>query len=670
MQIADPSNDPDRLKRLATMARREGIEEVVIGLTYSISPVHTHEYYAERAAILADCADMDRLYLKDPGGLLTPDAVRELAPHFVKAAAAMPDRSGAERTIELHSHCTIGLAPLVYLEGVQAGFQVVHTASGALSRGTSQPEVFSTVRNLEAIGYETRLDLDAQTAVSEHFDQIARAKGLPPGAPREFDAVYYTHQLPGGMVTTTRRMLEELRRPELFDAVLEEVTRVRAEMGYPILVTPVSQFVASQAARNVIDGERWLNVSDETIRYFLGHYGDPRAPVDPEIAERVLTRPQAKKLRDLTPISLDGARERFGRRISEEELLLRADDARGAGRRDDRQPRAAGARARGASRTQPARHLAPRARRPAGDLRVLAHKPQGRRQGGVAPCLTGVGGPDGLRLDDVRGFVFDVDGTLAHRGPDGRARPQPGAVEVLERIRASGRKLVLFTNGSHVRSDTMARALREDGLPVADDEMLTPVDSAITYIRRRHPDAPALLFASEVVRERMVQAGIPEARGEEAEVVFVAHVDEADLPAMERAARAVERGAPLLTGSWARGYAGANGIIFSRGAMVTAAIAKVTAKRPRIVGKPSRAAVEEIRTRLGHPHRRDRGDRRRRRHGHRARSHGRLADRARPQRHHRRDPARQAPREPAAARGDRPRRGSARGARVKPYSGN
>ncbi|HEY1515999.1 MAG TPA: HAD hydrolase-like protein [Solirubrobacteraceae bacterium] len=215
--------------------------------------------------------------------------------------------------------------------------------------------------------------------------------------------------------------------------------------------------------------------------------------------------------------------------------------------------------------------------------------------------LDGLDGLDGVRLDDVRGFVFDVDGTLAHRGPDGRAQPQPGAVEVLERIRASGRRLVLFTNGSHIRSETMARALREDGLPVGDDEMLTPVESAITYIRRRHRDRPALLFASDVVRQRMVQAGIPEARGEEAEVVFVAHVDEADMPAMERAARAVERGAPLLTGSWARGYAGANGIIFSRGAMVTAAIAKVTAKRPRIVGKPSRAAVEEIRTRLGIP---------------------------------------------------------------------
>jgi oxaloacetate decarboxylase alpha subunit len=315
LKIADPSNEPARIRRLATMARQEGIEEIVVGLTYSISAVHTHAYYAERAAALADCADMDRMYLKDPGGLLTPDVVRELAPHLLAAVGGRP--------LELHSHCTIGLAPLVYLDGVQAGFGVVHTASGPLSRGTSQPEVVSTAHNLEASGYAHGLDLERQAVVSEHFYELARAKGLPAGAPREFDAAYYRHQLPGGMVTTTRRMLTELRRPELFDAVLEEVTRVRAEMGYPIIVTPVSQFIASQAAHNVIDGERWRTVSDETVRYFLGHYGEPPAPVDPQIADRVLARPQAAQLGELAPISLEGARERFGWRISEEELLLR-----------------------------------------------------------------------------------------------------------------------------------------------------------------------------------------------------------------------------------------------------------------------------------------------------------------------------------------------------------
>jgi oxaloacetate decarboxylase alpha subunit len=314
-QVADPSNDPQRLRRLAAMAKAEGVDEVVIGLTYSVSEVHTHAYYAERAAALADCADMDRLYFKDPGGLLTPSAVAELAPHFLRAAG--------ERAVELHSHCTIGLAPFVYMEGLRAGFQVLHTAVEPLARGTSNPAADTTVRNLEAEGFSHRLDLDALAEVSEHFRELARAKGLPAGAPQEFDATYYHHQLAGGMVSTTRRMLSELGKPELFDAVLEEVGRVRAEMGYPIIVTPVSQLVATQAARNVIDGERWQTVSDETVRYFLGHYGEPAAPVSPEVAERVLSRPRADELRHLEPLHLEGARRRFGRRISDEELLLR-----------------------------------------------------------------------------------------------------------------------------------------------------------------------------------------------------------------------------------------------------------------------------------------------------------------------------------------------------------
>ena len=137
-------------------------------------------------------------------------------------------------------------------------------------------------------------------------------------------------------MSTTRRMLEELRRPELFGATLEEVGRVRAEMGYPIIVTPVSQQVATQAVRNVIDEERWSNVSDETIRYFLGHFGEPPAPVDADVAERVLSRPRAEELRVLEPVRLEGARRAVRARISDEELLLRLTMPAGAGGRDRR----------------------------------------------------------------------------------------------------------------------------------------------------------------------------------------------------------------------------------------------------------------------------------------------------------------------------------------------
>jgi oxaloacetate decarboxylase alpha subunit len=314
-QIAEPSNDPEALIRLARIAREEGVEEVVVGLTYSISPAHTHGYYVERARAVAASRDIDRLYLKDPGGLLTPDAVRELCPAFIDAFAPRP--------VELHSHCTIGLGPLAYVEGLRAGIRTLHTAVAPLGSGTSNPPAAMTLRNLEAEGCSHDLDLEAMAEVSEHFWAVAREKDLPPGAPAEYDAAYYHHQMPGGMVTTTKRQLEEIGHPELFDATLEEVTSVRAEMGYPIMVTPVSQFVATQAVMNVVSGKRWSKVSNEIVRYFLGHFYEPAAPVDPEIAEQVLSSPRVAKLRELEPISLEGARERFGAGISDEELLLR-----------------------------------------------------------------------------------------------------------------------------------------------------------------------------------------------------------------------------------------------------------------------------------------------------------------------------------------------------------
>ncbi|MGH2877309.1 MAG: HAD-IIA family hydrolase [Solirubrobacteraceae bacterium] len=214
-----------------------------------------------------------------------------------------------------------------------------------------------------------------------------------------------------------------------------------------------------------------------------------------------------------------------------------------------------------------------------------------------------MGGSDGgLRLDEARAFMFDIDGTLVHRDDDGRAHPQPRANEVLERIRASGRRLVLFTNGSHVPSARIATGLRRDGLHVTDEEVLTPVDSATAWLRHHPERHPVHAFASEAVADHMRAAGVPLADGEDARAVFVAHLPEVALGEVERAARAIEaNGAPLFTSSYVRGYAGAGGIIFSRGAMITAAIAKVSGARPRLLGKPSRAAVAALRARLGVP---------------------------------------------------------------------
>jgi oxaloacetate decarboxylase alpha subunit len=120
-----------------------------------------------------------------------------------------------------------------------------------------------------------------------------------------------------------RRQLEEIRRGDLFDAALDEVARVRAEFGYPIVVTPYAQFLVTQASMNVMGPERYAQVPDEVIRYFLGHFGPPPAPVDPAVADKVLSRPRAKELAAVRPLSLEGARERFGPRMSDEEMLLR-----------------------------------------------------------------------------------------------------------------------------------------------------------------------------------------------------------------------------------------------------------------------------------------------------------------------------------------------------------
>jgi HAD superfamily hydrolase (TIGR01450 family) len=204
-------------------------------------------------------------------------------------------------------------------------------------------------------------------------------------------------------------------------------------------------------------------------------------------------------------------------------------------------------------------------------------------------------------LRDVRGFVFDVDGTLVHRA-GAEVRPLPGAKDVLDAIRESGRPFALFTNGSHMPPAAFAHELREAGLPIEDDQVLTPLCSVQTFLRS-HGDVSVLPFVTDPARGYLEKAGVRLVDDGENDVgaVFVAHPKDVDFESLELAARAVIAGARLLTGSYVAAYAGANGPILSRGAMVTAAIAKASGRRPTIVGKPSRAAVNEIEERLGVP---------------------------------------------------------------------
>ncbi len=202
-------------------------------------------------------------------------------------------------------------------------------------------------------------------------------------------------------------------------------------------------------------------------------------------------------------------------------------------------------------------------------------------------------------LDGVKAIVLDVDGTLVHRAGD-EVHVQPGAREVLARIRASGRGLAIFTNGSHDSPAWFAEGLRAAGLDIADEEMLTPLRSVQAYLRMRRLEGPVLAFATEPARRFLEAEGVSVA-GDDGPVdaVFVAHADTVDFALLERAARAIIAGARLLTASYAPAYAGADGPILSRGAMTTAALAKASSTRPVIVGKPSRAAMRTVEEQVG-----------------------------------------------------------------------
>jgi oxaloacetate decarboxylase alpha subunit len=290
----------------------------ILNLIYSISPRHTDEYYAERTRQAVSLAP-DRLCLKDPSGLLTPDRVRTLVPVILQNSAGIE--------VEFHSHCSTGLGPLCALEAVKQGIRILNTGIPPLANGTALPSLFNVAHNLRALGYATDIDEDLLRPVEKHFSIIAKREGFPVGAPAEYDAAQYQHQVPGGMISNLLHQLREVGQGDRLGEALEETIRVRAELGYPIMVTPLSQFVGSQAAFNVILGERYREVTDQVIRYALGQHGEEAVELmDQNVRAKILDRPRAREIvatdRPL-PTLAEVRRELGGPGVSDEDLLLR-----------------------------------------------------------------------------------------------------------------------------------------------------------------------------------------------------------------------------------------------------------------------------------------------------------------------------------------------------------
>lgn len=318
VQIMNASNNMSfKVPECVKLAKDLGLE-VIIALVYSYSPKHTDDYFAK---VTQDAVklNIDGLYLKDPGGLLTPERVPTLIPAILKNSKGLP--------VELHSHCTTGLAPLVYLEAIRHGIRTIHTAIPPLADGSSLPSVLNVARNVRFMGYTPMIDEEEIPPIANHFRYIAKRKGLSLGAPIEYDIYQYIHQVPGGVISNLKHQLSLIRVGHRLGEVIEEAVQVRKDLGYPIMVTPFSQFVVSQAALNVLAGERYKQVSDPIIKYALGFYGkEDSEAIDPNVRDRILSSPRAREITNSEPPqpSLEEVRQKIGGPgVSDEELLLR-----------------------------------------------------------------------------------------------------------------------------------------------------------------------------------------------------------------------------------------------------------------------------------------------------------------------------------------------------------
>lgn len=317
VRISDSWNDPTDWAWRVQQAKNAGLKPI-INLIYTVSPRHTDEYFAQKIR-KAIALDIYRVILKDPGGILTPERTKTLAPAVLNAASGT--------TVELHTHCTTGLGTLCCLEAIKAGMTNINTAIPPLADGSSNPSIFNVAMNARALGFNTLIDEEPLRRVAKHFTICAKEENLPIGKTPEYDCAQYVHQIPGGMISNLHHQLRRVGMEHKMDQTLEEAAQVRADFGYPIMVTPLSQFVGSQAAINVIVGERYKQVTDQTIEYAMGTWGKEGAAfMEKDVRDKILNRPRAKEIAE-RPHPIDSLkdlrRKHGGQGVSDEELLLR-----------------------------------------------------------------------------------------------------------------------------------------------------------------------------------------------------------------------------------------------------------------------------------------------------------------------------------------------------------
>ncbi|MDH7498289.1 MAG: acetyl-CoA carboxylase biotin carboxyl carrier protein [Syntrophomonadaceae bacterium] len=276
-RIFDALNDIRNLRVPIEAVRRTG-KHVQACVVYTISPVHTLEHFLETALRLVDMG-ADSICIKDMAGLLAPyqsyDLVRLLKEHI-------------DLPVQLHTHYIGGLAVGALLKAAEAGVDVVDTASVPLAFGSSQPPVETLVRALQGTEWDTGLNLHDLFEVAAHFEEVRKRRGFERGVTRINDMKVFEHQVPGGMISNLVSQLEEQKALHRLPEVLEEIPRVRQDLGYPPLVTPTSQIVGIQAVLNVLMGERYKLCPGEVKDYVRGYYGKSPAPISQEVRAKII----------------------------------------------------------------------------------------------------------------------------------------------------------------------------------------------------------------------------------------------------------------------------------------------------------------------------------------------------------------------------------------------
>jgi len=302
-RVFDALNDSRNLEAAIRAVKKHG-GHAQGTLAYTISPVHTVEKYVEYARE-QDALGIDSLCIKDMAGILSP----YMAERIVKA---LRKEFGDRLPIQIHCHASSGMATSAYVEGVRAGAGAIDCAISSMAGFSSQPPVETMAAIFSETNYSADLDIDALDKVAKYFASLAPTRSSAPAPAMAIDPGILIHQIPGGMISNFRSQLQMQKALDKLPEVLEEVSSVRADLGFPPLVTPTSQIVGTQAVMNVLAGERYKIVPNEVRDYVRGLYGKPPAPIDPDIAKKILSgeepidhRP-ADRIAPMLPGATDG----------------------------------------------------------------------------------------------------------------------------------------------------------------------------------------------------------------------------------------------------------------------------------------------------------------------------------------------------------------------------